>query len=356
MTSYGAYDRHLPCKNESCGSYGHPHPNCKCYGNFAEGGEVKSFCDSNRTHDEDCIYNSKTNDSEHHGDAVCGYLMHHGLGGILKMKPSDDLNRYNLDVKRGHHKLKKEMSALFDKGSHDSPDVENSINKINSWIDAGGINNDIKEELYKHHGIQNFADGGPVAAAPGGVLGTSPIEKVYPSQNIMMQTIKGRVSNYLNGLKPNKFVPKLPFDAEPEQSQQEKSYKSATNAAAHPLGILKKISDGTIKQDDISHLNNMYPELGERLRKKMNEKIIEEQLKNNKPNYKLRSGMSMFMGAPLSSEMTPQCIQAAQATFAAQRPQTDNQSPPQKKTSALAKSSQSLLTADQASATRQQKQ
>lgn len=57
MTTYGAYDAGLPCKNRACKSHGRPHPNCQCYGDdMAEGGEVKSFCDSDRAHKEDCEY------------------------------------------------------------------------------------------------------------------------------------------------------------------------------------------------------------------------------------------------------------------------------------------------------------
>lgn len=52
-----------PCINPSCRSYGHSHPNCRCYGGneyayekFAKGGEVDKqyFCDSNRPHFKGC--------------------------------------------------------------------------------------------------------------------------------------------------------------------------------------------------------------------------------------------------------------------------------------------------------------
>ena len=48
-----------PCQNKSCKSYGHAHPNCKCYGGYAEGGEAKNFCDDNRAHFKDCQYYAK---------------------------------------------------------------------------------------------------------------------------------------------------------------------------------------------------------------------------------------------------------------------------------------------------------
>jgi hypothetical protein len=54
-----------PCINPSCKSYGHSHPNCRCYGGneyaserFAEGGPVEKeyYCDANRMHKKGCEY------------------------------------------------------------------------------------------------------------------------------------------------------------------------------------------------------------------------------------------------------------------------------------------------------------
>lgn len=58
----GPSQHYPPCINPSCKSYGHPHPNCRCYGgfheagNFADGGEVSSYCSDNRQHKEVCEY------------------------------------------------------------------------------------------------------------------------------------------------------------------------------------------------------------------------------------------------------------------------------------------------------------
>ncbi len=42
-----------PCKNRKCGSYGHKHPNCKCY---AKGGVVDHFCAEDNMHEGGCVY------------------------------------------------------------------------------------------------------------------------------------------------------------------------------------------------------------------------------------------------------------------------------------------------------------
>lgn len=45
-----------PCMNENCKSYGHVHPNCKCYGGFAKGGMAKSYCADGKPHMNGCQY------------------------------------------------------------------------------------------------------------------------------------------------------------------------------------------------------------------------------------------------------------------------------------------------------------
>lgn len=95
MTTYGAYDAGLPCKNPSCKSHGSPHPNCRCYGGgFADGGMVGNFCDQNRPHDKGCQFYAEggqvmqpapLNDgSQDDPQATVGHAaITHGLLGIL---------------------------------------------------------------------------------------------------------------------------------------------------------------------------------------------------------------------------------------------------------------------------------
>lgn len=53
------YDAGLPCLNPHCKSHGQSHPNCRCYSGgerFAEGGKVKSYCDTKIPHKPGCEY------------------------------------------------------------------------------------------------------------------------------------------------------------------------------------------------------------------------------------------------------------------------------------------------------------
>ena len=89
MTDYSAYDRGLPCKNLNCKSYGHPHPNCRCYGGgYAKGGSV---CAQRIAHEKGCEFYaaggtvSAPTQGQDDTPATVGHAaIEHGLLGLLK--------------------------------------------------------------------------------------------------------------------------------------------------------------------------------------------------------------------------------------------------------------------------------
>lgn len=372
MTSYAAYEQGLPCKNPNCKSHGKSHPNCQCYGGaltMAEGGEVSHFCSDVRAHDKSCKYFAEGGEVDHPGmeqedptEAVASYMGHSGLHGLLDMaeKSSDkSLENYQRSIKRGHKKMDMKIEHMFSGGKSDKEDYEKATKSIDEWIDKGGIINDIQKLQSSQQQPAMFADGGNVQhvqqASPG--LDDPHIANAYPTQNALLQAAKGRMSNYLTGLKPQKNAPKLAFDDEPDTSKQKKSYDRAVKMAVDPLRILDKIKHGTIEPEHIEHLKCLHPEVDQALQKKITEKITHAQLKGEKPSYKVRQGLSLYLGVPLSGEMSPQNIQAAQATFQnkQQQPQGGGGAP-KKSTSSLTKSDDAFLTGNQARAARQQKQ
>jgi hypothetical protein len=140
--------------------------------------------------------------------------------------------------------------------------------------------------------------------------------------------------------------------------EKKKSYDKALGIAAKPLGILNEIKQGTIEGDDVKHFTSLYPELTSLLQKKMTDRITQDQIDGKKPHHRMRQGLSLFMGAPLSSELTPEGIQAAQAVFASAAPAQQQAAPQKSKkgTQSLSKSDQAFLTQDQALEKRSQRQ
>ena len=342
----------LPCKNPNCKSYGKPHPNCKCYGNMAEGGEVKHFCERNEVHQSGCEYfaeggevgqdNAQFPDPN---DAVAGYISHYGATGLLNKRLNDPLEKYYSSIKKGHKSLEDSSESLF--SDKTVPDSDNSKSKktLEDWMNKGSVYDDIQNAL---------SEG---AVDPKSPLQNSLMATFHPEQNSLLQSAKGRVSGYLNSLKPQANAPKLSFDSEPDYTEMNKAYNKALDIANNPLSIMSDIKKGVIEPSQIKHLSMMYPELLQSLQKKVTDRIINAQLSGEKPDYKIRQGLSMLMGAPLSGDLYPPNMQAIQASFQKAQPQAQGQgSKPKKSTSKLSKSDQSYMTSNQALTGRQQKQ
>ena len=152
--------------------------------------------------------------------------------------------------------------------------------KLKGLIDEGGVNEAIKqhdEQQDEDIPVLGYADGGEVKASKPKVhnlLGSDPgVEKAYPAQAMAMATIKGRMVNYLHGLKPQENHPKLAFDDAPKHEDVHKAYERALELAVNPMSILDDVRRGTVRQDDLHHIQNMYPELINVLKNKATEEF-----------------------------------------------------------------------------------
>lgn len=336
---------------------------------MAEGGDVSSFCSEPRTHDEKCKYATKISDvinklSEPKPDpnhVVNGYVANKGLAGLLKLTSNDNIDNYASSSSRGHKDIDNHINSVFSDGEMPTvKDVSKTKDFIHDWISKGGITNDLQKEMYKQHEPEMFAEGGKVEKRES--LHNPDLALMHPEQNMLIQATKGSASNYLNSLRPENNQPKLAFDTEPDQSHKEKSYQRALHIANEPLSVLREIKKGTIEPEHLKHLNAIFPDLNQSIQKKITEKITEKQLNGEKPNHIIRQGLSLMLGTPLSGELNPQNIIAAQATFqqpsspntgqTSQQPSTKNK----KSTSSLTKSDQAYLTGNQALIGRSQKQ
>lgn len=264
------------------------------------------------------------------------------------------------NVVTGSSRVETAIDGLFDRAAKaggkaiDTLQSDKKRAEIEDYLENGGVGQDVKDAMMPD-AASNFAEGGEVE--PLHSEKQNGIATHFPAQNMLMNAAKARASNYLNSLRPAKIHPKLAFDEAPDTRQQEKTYKKAIGVAAAPLSILGKIGDGTIEPEHIKHLNAMYPEVTGLIQKKLTDKIVDAQLKGEKPSYKVRQGLSMLLGTPLSGEMKPENIQAAQAVFAQNKSRQPQEAPAQSKksTSSLSSSDKQFLTSDQARQERQQR-
>lgn len=301
-----------------------------------------------------------------------------GVSGVLRALASGSHEgvpqaiNYAESIGKGANKINNSVNNLFTVGgqkflNHDFS--ERDSEKLKKYVEGGNLNQEIQNQVNQPSTAaapqQNFAHGGevmapephqPVVKPVKKVLnGADRISEVFPEQSMLLGAAKGRINNYLNTVRPQSNHPKMPFDEEMHDKEKEHSYNRAIKIANKPLSVLDHIKNGTLEPEHVQHMNQLYPELTDHLKKKLTQKITEAQLKNEKPPYKVRQGLALFMGSPLDSNLTPQNIQAAQATFMnkSSAPPNAPVSKNKKNTSKLGEVAGNYKTIDQAAQARQ---
>lgn len=170
----------------------------------------------------------------------------------------------------------------------------------------------------------------------------------------MAQTATSAV-NYLSQLIPNTGKAN-PLDSKPVLSTTQKaSYNRALDIAIQPMVVLDKVQKGSITPQDITHLRGLYPNMYDNMAQKLTNEVIETSNKGGRVPYKTRIGLSMFLGQPMDSTMTPQAIIAAQPKGNQQpAPSGTPTGSPKHSTTALSKLPGMYQTSRQASEARRQ--
>lgn len=140
---------------------------------------------------------------------------------------------------------------------------------------------------------------------------------------------------YLQSLKPEPYR-SGPMNREIEPSKaQEARYQRALQIACQPAVVLQHVKNGTVQTSDIKDLSTMYPAIYKQMAQKLSNQMINAHEGEDAVPYKTRMGLSLFLGQPIDTSMTPQSIMAAQP-----QPQATPQQPqgkPKKSTSTLGK-------------------
>ncbi len=158
----------------------------------------------------------------------------------------------------------------------------------------------------------------------------------------------GRIVSYLNSVKPD-TNPKNPMDArQPANDVQKAQYNRALDIAQQPLSVLNHIKQGTLLPSDIQAMQAMYPGLYSQLQQQLTSQMIDHMSKGKAVPYTTRMGLSMFIGQPLDSTMTPQAIISAQPKPQEQPQQQQGNPPPASSVKALGKSPSLYKTPGQA--------
>lgn len=124
-----------------------------------------------------------------------------------------------------------------------------------------------------------------------------------------------QAQNYLNSLKPSKTVAN-PLDSVPPVDKfQEAKFNRALDIAEQPMMVLKHIKDGTLQPQDVQSLNTIYPGLHQKMIENLTESMAEMKSSGKTIPYEQKQALSLFMGKPLDTTMTPASAQAILASY-----------------------------------------
>lgn len=275
-------------------------------------------------------------------------------------------------IRNGAARIEASIDNLFKVGGKQYMESDHSSDhreKLKKFVEDGTLSDQLANMAapalpQKGSEEQKFAEGGPVLAPAPALASKKPVGRaipkndrmstVFPEQSMLLGAAKSRINGYLNQIRPQAVSAKLPFDEHVADKGKERDYNKALDIANKPLSVIDHIKNGTLDPDHVKHMNALYPELSNHLQKKISEQIIKAQLKNEKPPYKVRQAMSLFMGAPMDSNLTQANIMAAQASFMKAAPPGQG-APKGSSTKGLSDVSQQFQTHDQAIQSRQRR-
>jgi len=274
----------------------------------------------------------------HFENLVVGGLRKYGVPVIVRAMNSGApeatgaMLNYAASAAKGASKLTTGINSLFEYGGTKAVEAvasEADKNKIDDFVKNNDFNRQLEAQVTQPtvtQPVQHFSEGGavqkpepqpiPENQAPPVLKSVKGIAKAMPEHAAILAGAKSRIANYLNSVRPQQNSPKLAFDSEPPKSEKERSYQKALELAASPLGILNHIKGGTLTPETLNHFKSMWPELHHHISKEITGKITEAQLNGEVPPYRTRQSMSLFLGSPLDSTMTPQAIQMIQSVYA----------------------------------------
>lgn len=142
-----------------------------------------------------------------------------------------------------------------------------------------------------------------------------------PEYNAPFAETSMRAVNYLAMLKPrtDKFGPLDP--PKTPSADAVSAYNRQLDIANNPMLVLNHVKNGTLIPQDMITVQTIYPELYNQMQQKMMSEIVNTSSKGKIVPYKNRMALSLFMGQPLDSTMSPEGIMGAQPQPEQQNPQ-----------------------------------
>lgn len=232
-------------------------------------------------------------------------------GPVMSQEADPEAFRSSVDflhsAMKGHETLKKKSESLLGAKDLDKMKPDKS-----------------QRETLKKHLSELQADPKKMLAV-GGSLG-----HYLPDQAAALGALTSTATDYFNAMKP-KPQKMGPLDSEPvPDKMQNAQYDRQLDIAQQPTLILQHVKDGTLQPQDLKTLSTLYPGLYKSMVNKAGEALIAAQTDKMEIPYRQKLSMSMLLGEPLDSTMTPMAMQAIQKSQGLQQVQQQAKNNPKK--------------------------
>lgn len=148
-----------------------------------------------------------------------------------------------------------------------------------------------------------------------------------PDQATQLAASAVIATNYLMSIKPKPLQgASLDRPMSPSKGDQF-AYDRQIDIAQQPLLVLQHVKNGTLMPQDIKTLQTLYPGLYKSMVDEVGEALIEAETEKKTIPYKQKQTMSLLLGQPLDSTMTPQAILAIMKAQGPQQMQAQSKKP-----------------------------
>lgn len=233
-----------------------------------------------------------------HGHALAGSASKDNLKHIMRrLGPAVHGSAHNPQALRGsidylnsaikgHNSLDGHMKNVIGKGKLSIDLDEKSVESLKDHLD------DLQENPAK-------------VLETGGSLG-----HYLPDHAAGLGALTATALHYLETLKPTETKIAPLDESQPPDKMEVAKYERHLSIAQQPLLVLKYVKDGTLLPQDLSTLQVLYPALHDSIIEKAGEALIEAKDKEEEIPYNQRQSLSMLLGQPLDTSMTPLGMQA----------------------------------------------
>lgn len=248
---------------------------------------------------------------------------------LMEKYPSYDLHAFRSaaafasNIVKGDKLLKSHVSSIF------SP-AKMAPSLLISKKDLDDLDNKALTLNGKYHDI----------AEPG-----SRIADYMPAHAAGLTAAINNTVSLINNARPQEQQG-LPLDKNhPVTAIDKQKFNDQLSIAYQPLSVLSKVKDGTLRPSDVATLKTMHPDYYTKMVKQITDEFANDPEAAKKVPFKVKQSLSLFIGQPLTSSLTPSSIMAAQPQPTAPQP------PPGPKTrrgtSTLGKSNKQYMTPSQ---------